>query len=56
VTTRRLYELAALAVVLVSVGAILSAPGVPPEARAAALGVLIGGLLVVAAMRGGDDG
>ena len=56
-STGRLYELAALFVALVAVGAILSAPAVAPEARAAALGVVLGALLIVAAMNrnGGSE-
>jgi uncharacterized protein YaaW (UPF0174 family) len=52
--TSRLYELAALAIALVAVGAILSTSDVAPEARAAALGVIIGGILIVASMRRRD--
>jgi hypothetical protein len=50
-----LYDLAALFIAVAAVGAILSIPGVAPESKAAALGVIIGGLLIVAAMRRRSD-
>jgi hypothetical protein len=48
----RLYDLAALAVALVAVGAILSATDIPTIDRAAGMAAIIGALLVVASMRG----
>ena len=49
--TSRLFELAALCVALILVGAILTEDGIEPESRAAAVVAILGGMLVVASMR-----
>jgi hypothetical protein len=46
----RLWELAALAVLLVVVGAILATPTFPAEARIGGLAAIVGAMLVMARM------
>lgn len=47
----RLYELAALCVALVVVGAVLVGPGIPNEQRIAIIGAILAGLLLLARTR-----
>jgi len=49
----RLYDLAALGVAMIAVGAVLVSP-VPPAERAAAMVAIVGALLVIGSMRRRD--
>jgi hypothetical protein len=53
----RLWELAALAVLMVVVGAILATPTFPADARVGAIAAIVGGMLLMARMgrRRGPD-